>query len=295
MCFCGESNYRGSRTGKSFGTPDRIRTCEPPTQRLRAYLQGLADQRGTGSAKMTRSVLSGILGYAVDNGTLPTNALRQVRKVKSQRTKQDARDHGRAFTRQERDAVLTYADSLIASETGDRELERKANPRSIRKQEATADLIAVMSGSGARIDEARSMRWSDLDLASGVLQVHGTKSDTSDRVVNLPDWLRERLAARAERVGTDGYLIGSPAHVDNSKRWEQSNSATAVRNVLDGAGMEWAIPHTFRRTVATLLHEAGVPLVRISDQLGHADPGFTARVYLGRDLTGDKADLAAHL
>jgi integrase len=65
--------------------------------------------------------------------------------------------------------------------------------------------------------------------------------------------------------------------------------------VLDGAGMSWAVPHTFRRTVASLLHEAGVPIVRIADQLGHADPAMTARVYLGRDLEGDKSDIAGHL
>lgn len=50
------------------------------------------------------------------------------------------------------------------------------------------------------------------------------------------------------------------------------------------------MPHTFRRTVATLLHEAGVPLVHIADQLGHADPTMTASVYLGRDqMTGRPA------
>ena len=44
-----------------------------------------------------------------------------------------------------------------------------------------------------------------------------------------------------------------------------------------------------------MLHEAGKPLVQIADQLGHADPSMTARVYLGRDLTGDKSDLASVL
>jgi integrase len=68
-----------------------------------------------------------------------------------------------------------------------------------------------------------------------------------------------------------------------------------VRSVLDGAGFEWAIPHTFRRTVATTLDEAGVPIARIADQLGHSDPSMTGRVYLGRDLYGDKSDLAVCL
>jgi integrase len=74
--------------------------------------------------------------------------------------------------------------------------------------------------------------------------------------------------------------------------WDQSNSHKAVVGILGEAGFPWAVPHTFRRTVATLLHEAGVPLVQIADWLGHADPSFTARKYLGRDLKGDKQALA---
>jgi hypothetical protein len=77
-------------------------------QRLRAFLQGVADQHGTGAAASTRSVLMGILNLAVDNGTLSANALRQVRVVKSQKAAQsregrEARDTTRALSREERD------------------------------------------------------------------------------------------------------------------------------------------------------------------------------------------------
>jgi integrase len=67
--------------------------------------------------------------------------------------------------------------------------------------------------------------------------------------------------------------------------WDQSNSAKALASIFDGSGFSSAIPHTFRRTVATLLDQAGVPIARIADQLGHADPAMTASVYLGRDRT----------
>ena len=40
---------------------------------------------------------------------------------------------------------------------------------------------------------------------------------------------------------------------------------------------------------------AGAPIASIADQLGHADVSMTARVYLGRDLKGDKSELAALL
>jgi hypothetical protein len=33
-----------------------------------------------------------------------------------------------------------------------------------------------------------------------------------------------------------------------------------IRQVLDGAGFPWATPYTFRRTIATLFDEAGLPI-----------------------------------
>jgi integrase len=74
--------------------------------------------------------------------------------------------------------------------------------------------------------------------------------------------------------------------------WDQSNSAQAIREALDAAGRPWAVPHTFRRTVATLLDQANLPIARIADQLAHADVSMTARVYLGRDLKGGKREPA---
>jgi integrase len=257
-------------------------------QRLRIFLQTLADRRGTGASKLARSVISNVLNFAVDSGVLTSNAMRQVRAVKSQTPKVDTRNRTRAFTREERDQVVAYG--------FDQAHQLDLNPRSVRRRETAADLVAFLAGTGARIDEARSMRWEDYDAIAGTCRIRGTKSDSSDRVVNLPDWLRTRLDERANDGGTVGLLFAAPALLDDcEQRWDQSNSNRAVREILDGAGFSWAIPHTFRRTVATLLHEAGVPIVRIADQLGHSDPAMTARVYLGRDFEGDKSDLAIHL
>ena len=123
--------------------------------------------------------------------------------------------------------------------------------------------------------------------------IRGTKSESSDRWLNLPEWLTALIAARGETISRLGYVFASPAYLDDPERmWEQSNSAGAVRAALDAAGLTWAVPHTFRRTVATLLDQANMPIARIADQLGHADVSMTARVYLGRDLKGDKRELA---
>jgi integrase len=51
---------------------------------------------------------------------------------------------------------------------------------------------------------------------------------------------------------------------------------------LNVCGLTWAVPHTLRRTFATLLDQANLPIARIADQLGHSDVSMTAPVYLGR-------------
>jgi integrase len=253
-------------------------------QRIRGFLQRVAEAHGSASAKKAKSVLHGVIGYAVDNGVLPSDATRQVRTVTSTAAKSKVRDHTRAMTRSERDNIIA-ATLLAAREPG-------LNPRTRRKRRATADLIAFLAGTGARIDEARRVRWHDVNLERGRVYLRGTKSETSDRWLNLPDWLVRQLAARAADCGAEGHVFAAPAQRDPERVWDQSNSAGAVRDALDACGLTWAVPHTFRRTVATLLDQANLPIARIADQLGHSDVSMTARVYLGRDLKGDKRDLS---
>lgn len=270
-------------------------------QRIRGLLERVADDHGTASAKTTRSVLSSVLQHAVDVGVLPHNAARSVRAVTAQKgstaTTRGRRhgEHDRAFTREERDAVVHHADVLAGLvEGGEGEAAPPGDSRTMRKRVATADLVAVLAGTGVRISEARSIRWEDVDLDAAAVVIRGTKTAGSLRRLSLPGWLVERLRRRAQE-GTGGYVLPSPGLTDPEARWDEHNSNAAVRKVLDGAGYSWAVSHSFRRTVASELHRQGAPLVRIADQLGHKDPTMTASVYLGRDLAGDKADLAALL
>ncbi|MCW2799468.1 MAG: uncharacterized protein JWQ70_940 [Aeromicrobium sp.] len=92
-----------------------------------------------------------------------------------------------------------------------------------------------------------------------------------------------------------GFVFAAPGPLHNRSKWEPSNNSSAIRALLDRAGLDWAVPHTFRRTVATLLDQEAVPLPRIADQLGHGDPAMTMKKYLGRDPRGDKADIAGYL
>lgn len=276
-------------------------------QRVLGLLRDVADKHGTGAAKMARTVLSGIFGWAMRLGVLDFNAARNTGTVKAVEPRATARDKRRSLTREERDHVIATADAWAAmgepvqsAEYAKRQRKGEAGDRgasrSMRTRETVADLIAFLAGTGVRISEARMLRWADVDLKAGTVMVNGTKTASSERLLNVPQWLRKRLKARGKAYGKTGYVFASPGLVSGQDvPMDSSNLASAVRRVLDKAGLDWATSHSFRRTVATLLHESGAPLVRISDQLGHANPTMTANVYLGRDLRGDKADLAAML
>jgi integrase len=253
---------------------------------LRAYLEDVADNHGTGSAKTARSVVSSILRWAVEDGALAANALRDVRPVKGDplrkaereagRAEREARDTGRALTRAQRDHLLKVADEHLRARMLD-----------------VSDLVWLMAGTGVRISEALAQRWEDVNLTAGTVLVRGTKTDGSLRRLTMPGWLVDRLRERAEQRGTSGLVFPSPGTLNSERPRDRRNVARVFREVLDEAGFEWATPHTLRRTVASLIDAAGLPIALAADVLGHADAAMTARVYLGR--RGDTSAAAAVL
>lgn len=58
-----------------------------------------------------------------------------------------------------------------------------------------------------------------------------------------------------------------------------------VRRVADYAGLDWVTTHTLRRTYATHLNRAGVPLPEIRKLLGHASIKTTVN-YIEPDVEG---------
>jgi integrase len=156
---------------------------------------------------------------AVDNGTLAANAMRQVRPVKAQIVRVNGgieRDTSRALTRAERQAVLDYADALAGMDDG--------RPQTRRKRQATADLVSFMAGTGVRVTEARRLRWEQVNLSAGTVDIYGTKSRSSLRRLTMPEWLVDKMRRRAEQVGTDGTSRVS------SRRWALVASERALDN-----------------------------------------------------------------
>lgn len=139
-----------------------------------------------------------------------------------------------------------------------------------------------MAGTGCRISEALGQRWEDRNVEAGRVVIRGTKAAASVRTLVLPPWLSDRLAERATLNGTDGLLFASPGAAGKDTPRDSRNAARVLRQVLDDAGVPWSTPHVFRRTVATMIDQAGLSIVLAADVLGQADASLTARTYLGR-------------
>ncbi len=56
---------------------------------------------------------------------------------------------------------------------------------------------------------------------------------------------------------------------------DPNNTSGDLRQALDRAGFPWATSHTFRRTVATRLDDAGLSARQIADHLGRSRPSLT--------------------
>jgi integrase len=72
---------------------------------------------------------------------------------------------------------------------------------------------------------------------------------------------------------------------------DTSNTTKHLRALLDAAGLEWAVGHTFRKTAATWLDEDGVSGRQVANQLGHAKPSMTMDHYMSRRAVTERAAL----
>ena len=176
------------------------------------------------------------------------------------------------------------------------------------------DFVEFMLGTGMRIGEAAAVRDQVLDLTARTVRVEATvvrvpgiglrlqpqtKTPASRRTLALPAHLIAMLRHRAT-VGRDqgpyGVVFPSPMRMAR----DPSNTQADLRAVLDDLGYGWVSSHTFRKTVATRLDEAGMSARQIADHLGHARqiadhlgharPSMTLDVYLDRR---HKIDVAA--
>ncbi|GAC1383203.1 MAG: hypothetical protein NVSMB48_15840 [Marmoricola sp.] len=253
--------------------------------RIEAWLADLADNYGESAAVQARTMLRGILELAERRKAIPASVIDRAHTPgpttgsRGDRKCKDADCDGDCGKRHlDTERAFTFEEALRVQKAAD------------ASRADISDLTAFLFGTGVRISEAlHCVDWADVDLANRIVRVRGTKSPRADRILKMSDELTERLQARAELHGTDGLVFGTTRFTTKIGRpRERNNVLKALRCVLTKAGTTWAGSHTFRRTVASWMDEAGAGLAEIANQLGHADTNVTAG-YLGRTTQPSRA------
>ena len=159
-------------------------------------------------------------------------------------------------------------------------------------------LLGIAAGRSGRV------AWSDIDFTThivhvrrgrkrskGTISIGSTKTPGSVRSLDAPvkviDLLRERrVAQKRERLAVvsawrnDEDLVftnpvGSPT--DPPKVRAEFNHVTGAAEIGDG----WT-PNMLRHSAASIMSDAGVPVERIADQLGHKDTRMLTAHYRQR-------------
>lgn len=268
-----------------------LRLRELSTSRLEHFLIGVR-QTSINRQRKAKVVLGAMLGLAVRHDALPINPVQQTSRVHRART----------ATRS-----LTAGD-LAAVRTAVRAWEDKQRPGP--KSQGMGDIVDLMLATGARIGEILALRWSDISLDSTppTLTISGTiktdpgkgtyrkgspKSDAGYRTLVLPDFAAALLRRRQR---DSGGAADEPVFPTRNGTWQQvTNVERGWREIRQGTELEWVTPHTFRKTVATLIAErVGAEIA--AQQLGHSSPEITREFYIAKPaIAADVAHVLSEL
>lgn len=254
-------------------------------------LMFLRDQPGfelsAASRNAFRALFRGVAQEAVMLGLMDRETLERIKSIKLAKSQKSSR--GKAHPRFVLDAILAYCDSLDSA-MGARD----------------GLVFSLLATCGFRRAEACGIKLVDIDMVTR--NVHVTGKGNKDRTLKVADGTWQRLMHYLEKYrGRDaGYLLTAiwrngrrPKDVSRplsvamiNKRLEkicqevnQRLSAQLGSEHIDIA------PHDYRRTYATTLLEAGLPLRAIQKLLGHSTIA-TTETYLFDSTTGYREDAA---
>lgn len=258
--------------------------------RLDRFLKTIAKDQ-PGKARHVRNVLGQILAMAVRHDAIPTNPVRDVGRLRKKRSK------ARALT----------IDDLHRVRATIRQWQRPDPRRSgPRRTNDLAHIFDMLLATGARIGEVLALRWSDLDLTAakptatisgtlvyvrgkGTFRQDWTKSEAGYRAVTLPRFAVDMLLSRKVDAPANAHDAVFPSRKGTwlsphnvRRQWREARTRT---------NLDWVTPHTFRKTVATLIdREADTKTA--AAQLGHASEEITNTYYIDRPhLAPDSSDL----
>lgn len=137
------------------------------------------------------------------------------------------------------------------------------------------DLVWLMLYTGFRISDATLF---DIGRLQGEQIFLRAKKNGGDVFAYVPDWLRDRLKARASKFGSRPFIVARSDRLETITNIWRRRLAKAFGAA--GSFEEPPTPHRFRHTFARILLQKGVPVADVADLLG--DDEKTVREHYAR-------------
>lgn len=144
-------------------------------------------------------------------------------------------------------------------------------------------LYVLAVTTGMRIGEMFGLKWSDVDLEVGTVQVRRTVA--ADGAINPPKTNSSKRTIRLSKLAS----LALRRHPRTAEWVFPSAAGTPIgicnfhknswKRLLKRAGLPPTRFHDLRHAAATLMLSRGVPVKVVSEMLGHADVSTTLSIY----------------
>ncbi|OBI92085.1 integrase [Mycobacterium asiaticum] len=254
-----------------------IRVSEAAPGLLDEILRGIRRDHGATRERHTKVALNSVLTDAVLAGAIAANPVRELGTRRKRKADKRAKGAPALGVEQIR-ALLAAVSSSSLCESKD-----------------LCDPVILLAATGMRRSELLALRWEDVDLdgrvmtvANSVVRLKGqglVRQDTTKggnaRSVPLPRFAVDALRQRKESWrGPNAAGVIFPSSTGTLR--DPDNFGKQWREVREALGVADVTSHSFRKTVATLIDDAGLSARVGADQLGHARPSMTQDVYMSR-------------
>ncbi len=213
------------------------------------------------------SIANQIFDYAISMELIENNPMRKTLKPKRQKSDKDGLEQ--FYSKEELRDFFTLVDSMNDPEM--------------------LTIFRLLAFTGMRKNEVGALRWTDINLTEGELQVNRTlaKGENNRTIFQTPKTKRS-----ARKISLD------PQTVEVLKDWQkystkgllfkkedgEPKSIVHVNNLLNRIWRKYPdfkriTPHGFRHTHCSLLFEAGATIKEVQERLGHENIQTTMDIY----------------
>jgi len=258
---------------------------------LRMELNAQGRPFAKNSLRIIKAVLSSLLCDAVEDELLLANPAIQLGRGKKKHVTQLTHDDVISRLRPMTWAQLEVFDHTMSILQHDRLLDPRYRM-----------LFVLMAKTGMRPGEAIALQLGDLDVHEHTIrieraatlggQVKSTKTaevrtvDLSAKLIPKLEAYRawRELESMTGRWGDTPWLCPN----DQGRLYEERHLRRVFHRILHRANLPNFRVYDLRHTYASLLLSAGVPLLYVSQQLGHTNPTTTLRYYARWIPTGEQ-------